>query len=954
MRKGNGGLIGPLNNPTVTVAAGIWSMDEQQQSLGARQWPGTPAATKPNPPSFANAVSFTAYISGTNMTVTAISIGTLAANQFITGLGVSQYTKIVSQTSGTTGGAGVYVVNISQTVGSSGSPVAMNVNLTLASNTSVSIPYVLGYDGGSPITGVTATVYNGSSSVGTTTGASSPLVVTGLPAGAVLSTALYATNAIGNSSPSSGPYFKTPGPPAAPTIGTATLTGAYGATITFTPPTDDGGSVITGATAVSSPGGFIGTSSGTSPIVITGLVPATSYTFTVYCTNALGNGASSAASNSITTSNASSGGVVTYDGLYTIRTFNSSETFANADNINADVLLVAGGGGGGPAYYGGGGGAGGLIYSTSVSFPKGSYVFTIGAGAAAQSTANTLAFNGANSVISGSGITTLTAIGGGGGASYSAGAAAASGGSGGGASAADGYSGAPVSTPGSGTFGQGNAGGTNGGYGTTGLYGSGAGGGGAGAVGWSGAGNNTGTVASQGKNINYSITNGTTLTITSVANIISGTPVPIRIGSVISGGGATAYTTITAQVSGTTGGVGVYTITPSQSNTGNTSGQIYDPVGAGGDGLAYTIEGYSKYYAGGGGSGGYWSGGGGSPSGGYGGGGYGGGYSRTPAAGSANLGGGGGGGGVSLGGAAGGSGLAVIRYLTGTVPSILLIAGGGGGGVGSAAVTGGGGGGGGVNFVGRLDMLSGVTYAVTVGAGGAGRVWNNGTIYTGGDGANSTFSGSGIDTITAVGGGGGGSSSSGAPNGRNGGSGGGAGQSGGASTTGGSGTGTLLNAQGYAGGNVDGATWGTALWASAGGGGAGGVGISVTPTQTKGNGGPGRSFNISGTGIYYGGGGAGAVYSSTAGDAATGGIGGGGNGSILNTNGIAGTTNLGGGGGGCLANTGSYTSGAGGSGRVVLSIPTAQYSGVQTGATVTTNGIYTILTFDTSGTYTAA
>ena len=54
MRKGNGGIIGPLNNPTQTVAAGIWSMDEQQQSLGARQWPGTPASTKPNPPSFAN------------------------------------------------------------------------------------------------------------------------------------------------------------------------------------------------------------------------------------------------------------------------------------------------------------------------------------------------------------------------------------------------------------------------------------------------------------------------------------------------------------------------------------------------------------------------------------------------------------------------------------------------------------------------------------------------------------------------------------------------------------------------------------------------------------------------------------------------------------------------------------------------------------------------------------
>ena len=54
MRKGNGGLIGPLNTPSQAAAGGMWSMDEQQQNLGARNWPGTPAATKPNSQSFAN------------------------------------------------------------------------------------------------------------------------------------------------------------------------------------------------------------------------------------------------------------------------------------------------------------------------------------------------------------------------------------------------------------------------------------------------------------------------------------------------------------------------------------------------------------------------------------------------------------------------------------------------------------------------------------------------------------------------------------------------------------------------------------------------------------------------------------------------------------------------------------------------------------------------------------
>jgi hypothetical protein len=71
-------------------------MDEQQQSLGARQWPGTPAATKPNPPSFANSAVFTASISGATMTVSAVASGTLAVGQVISGVGVTQITMITA------------------------------------------------------------------------------------------------------------------------------------------------------------------------------------------------------------------------------------------------------------------------------------------------------------------------------------------------------------------------------------------------------------------------------------------------------------------------------------------------------------------------------------------------------------------------------------------------------------------------------------------------------------------------------------------------------------------------------------------------------------------------------------------------------------------------------------------------------------------------------------------
>jgi hypothetical protein len=205
MRKGNGGIIGPQNRTTLAAAPGIWSMDEQQQSLGARNWPGTPANTVPNAPSFANSSVFTASISSNVMTVTAVASGTLAAGQVITDTDVLPYTTITAQLSGTAGSTGTYRVSLAQTVGSAELTATLSIASTVTATSSVVIPYTLGFNGGSPITSVTAKIFNGSTLIKTVSGASSPLTATLVPNSTVYTATLTATNAVGTSAANTGP-----------------------------------------------------------------------------------------------------------------------------------------------------------------------------------------------------------------------------------------------------------------------------------------------------------------------------------------------------------------------------------------------------------------------------------------------------------------------------------------------------------------------------------------------------------------------------------------------------------------------------------------------------------------------------------------------------------------------------------------------------------------------------
>jgi len=274
---------------------------------------------------------------------------------------------------------------------------------------------------------------------------------------------------------------------------------------------------------------------------------------------------------------------------------------------------------------------------------------------------------------------------------------------------------------------------------------------------------------------------------------------------------------------------------------------------------------------------------------------------------------------------------------------MLIVAGGGGGG---GAYYSAGGGAGGFRTS-TQDLTIGSTYTVTVGDGGAG----GSTIdVRGSNGSDSSISGAGITTITSAGGGGGGSSGgTPASEGLNGGSGGG-------------GSGYNVNTGRGAGntpattpsqGNDGGTNTSPSAGGGGGGGGAGAVGQDTT--AAGGNGGNGAASSITGSSVTYAGGGGGSDGPGTN-SAGTGGTGGGGNGGIDSTPPTAGTANTGGGGGGVDGGPGGSpkAGAAGGKGVVIISVPTADYTGTTTGSpTVSVSGSNTIMQFNGSGSYTA-
>ena len=217
------------------------------------------------------------------------------------GSGQLDLNKVCNELAGTSGLDAQHAMDTLATAGLSGGepatvPATPAAPTATRGNQLATLTFSAPANGGSPITGYTATSTPGGV---TASGAASPLTVTGLTNGTPYTFTVRATNAVGDSAESPASNSVTPATvPGAPTIGTATA-GDTQATVPFTAPASNGGEAITGYTATSSPGGLTATGA-SSPLTVTGLTNGQAYTFTVKATNAVGDSADSAASNSVT------------------------------------------------------------------------------------------------------------------------------------------------------------------------------------------------------------------------------------------------------------------------------------------------------------------------------------------------------------------------------------------------------------------------------------------------------------------------------------------------------------------------------------------------------------------------------------------------------------------------------------------------------------------------------
>ena len=190
-------------------------------------------------------------------------------------------------------------------------------------------------NGGAAITG-----YIGTSTPGNiiASGTTSPITFTGLNPATSYTFKISAINSVGTGAQSgvSNSITTDTAPPGPPTVGIAAKTGATTATLSFTAPTVTNGQTIIGYTVVSTPIGGAGAGA-TSPILVTGLTPATAYTFKVRAITTASEGEQSNSSNIITTDFGSAANYATLSNQ--IDTIKTKINALTSSTLNAEQIL---------------------------------------------------------------------------------------------------------------------------------------------------------------------------------------------------------------------------------------------------------------------------------------------------------------------------------------------------------------------------------------------------------------------------------------------------------------------------------------------------------------------------------------------------------------------------------------------------------------------------------------